>query len=291
VGIKPFVKSLAGAIGRMPGVSGLLRRPAVRRSLMAIPGAGRLISGAHRVPSWDRVHPFDQEHGTDTSGFVPVADLDRREQQATWAQSQPFASSQPSIIRAALRTLGALDSFTFIDLGCGKGRALVVASEFPYHEVVGVELSASLAKIARQNADLIKTRFPGRAPIRVVAGDAGQFSLPGGNIVLFLYNPFDESVVAKVARALEAALTDVRRTVYVVYYNPVAGHCFDACPVLRRHFAGTFPYAASELGYGPDAEDPVVVWHGGVVLAVNTSPANARIAIVEPRIRAKLAPA
>jgi hypothetical protein len=105
-----------------------------------------------------------------------------------------------------------------------------------------------------------------------------------------LYNPFGDEAIVKVVEAVHAALTDAQRTIYVVYYNPVAGHRLDASPQLRRHFAATLSYAADELGYGPDTEDPVVVWQGGVALAPIDSRANARIEIVDARYRVKLAP-
>ena len=96
--------------------------------------------------------------------------------------------------------------------------------------------------------------------------------------------------MAEVAGLVNAALRNALRTIYVVYYNPVAGHCFDASPLLRRHFAGTLPYAANELGYGPDTEDPIVVWQGGTALAPSDPRADARIEIVDPRHRVRLSP-
>ena len=115
-----------------------------------------------------------------------------------------------------------------------------------------------------------------------MVADVRRFPLPGGDLVLFLYNPFDEKVIAKVVEAVHDALGTAQRTVYVVYYNPVAGHCFDASPLLRRRFAGTLPYAADELGYGPDTDDPIVVWQGGTALAPIDTRANARIEITNP---------
>lgn len=289
--IRALLRPVAHWIRRLPGVSRVLLTPSVRRSLAALPGARYLFGDAVGGSPWERIHPFDLAHGTDTSGFVPVADLDQLEHEAAREQSQPYASSQPSIIRAVLRKLEPLDSFTFVDLGCGKGRPLLVASEFPFREIVGVELSGSLARIAERNAGLIRRRFPGRTRIRLVVADVRRFALPDGDLLLFLYNPFDEAVIAEVAHAIDAALAMTQRTVYVVYYNPVAGHCIDAVPQLRRRFAGTLPYAADELGYGPDAEDPVVIWQGGAALGPADAHANARIEIVAPRHRVRLTPA
>jgi hypothetical protein len=118
--------------------------------------------------------------------------------------------------------------------------------------------------------------------------DVGQFALPAGDLVLFLYNPFGDEVVSKVAAAVDAALAAADRTIYVVYYNPVVGHRFDALPRLRRHLASTIPYAAEELGYGPDAEDPIVVWQGGVALGPADARADAHIEVIHPRNRVRL---
>ncbi len=191
-------------------------------------------------------------------------------------------------MRSVLAVLPPLDSFTFVDLGCGKGRPLLVASEFPFCDIVGVELSLPLARAAQGNADLIAQRFSRRTQVRVVVGDAGRFALPAGNLVLFLYNPFGDEAVSRVAEAVSAAVVQERRTVYVVYYNPVFGHRFDASPQLHRYFAATLPYAEDELGYGPDTEDPVVVWQGGIALAPKDAGADADIKVVDPQYRVRL---
>jgi hypothetical protein len=279
------IKSLAGGIRRLPGARQLLRRLRLRDTLARLLGARYLNSGTALAP-WKRVHPYDVAHGTDTSGFVPVNDLDQLDSEAARAQAGPYGGSQPSILRTILAALPSTDSFTFVDLGCGKGRPLLVASEFPFRDIVGVELSAPLAKIAQQNARLIAECFSERRPIRVVVGDASAVALPAGNLILYLYNPFGEEAISRVADAVSAAVKQQGRTVYVVYYNPVFGHRFDVSPHLRRHFASTLPYAAEELGYGPDTEDPVVVWHGGIAFAPAEAGADARIEMVEPnRVR------
>src|SRR5215471_11844719 len=43
--------------------------------------------------------------------------------------------------------------FTFIDLGSGKGRVLLMASDYPFRRIVGVELLAALHHIAEQNIE------------------------------------------------------------------------------------------------------------------------------------------
>jgi SAM-dependent methyltransferase len=224
--------------------------------LAHIPGS-QLLYGS----GWDAAHPFDRIHGTDTSGFVssdhlPVGEPAR-------AHAICYAGSQPSVLRTALKALPPLGLCTFVDLGCGKGRPLLVASEFPFRDILGVELSPSLAEIARRNAAAIAQRFPQRTAIRVVVADASEFPLPAGDLVVFLYHPFGAELVAKVVAAVEAAVMTGHRAIYVVYYNPVAGHCFDSSPLLTRRFARMIPYAKDEISYGPDEFEPLIIWQGG----------------------------
>ena len=245
-----------GAIGRLPPVSALVRNPTVRGLLERFPSAQALYG-----TGWERIHPFDRAHGTDTSGVVSAENLPV-DGTAARDHAVCYAGSQPSVVRQALAACAPVEGFTFVDLGCGKGRALLVASEFPFRGILGVELSAPLARIASRNAALIAGRFPQRTAISVAVADASTLPLPSGNLLLFLYHPFGPELVARVGASVAAALAAEHRRIYVVYVNPVASHCFDASPMLYRRYARELPYAAEELGYGPDETGTVVIWQG-----------------------------
>ncbi|CAE6726067.1 hypothetical protein R69927_04662 [Paraburkholderia domus] len=279
--LKTTIKSFASAVGRLSVVSAIVDRPSVHGLLEKIPGSHILYGNG-----WDRLHPFDRRYGTDTSGYVPAEELLANE--SFRDDAFPYAGSQPSVLRLALAALPPVDSCTFLDLGCGKGRALLVASEFPFRDICGVELSPPLAEIARRNAAIIAQRYPQRTAVRLAVGDASTFPLPAGDLVLFLYNPFGAELIAKVVAGVEAALAADHRSVYIVYYNPVFGHCFDASPLLRRRFARVLPYAAEELGYGPDKDDALVIWQGGAAPSP-IAPADARIVVASSGTRALLA--
>jgi SAM-dependent methyltransferase len=271
------LKRLVSAVGRLSLVSSFIRRPLVRRLLKNVPGA-KLLYGS----GWDAVHPFDRSHGTHTSGFVSADQL--AAQEAAGAHAVFYAGSQPSVLREALKVVPSLETCTFVDLGCGKGRPLLVASEFPFRDILGVELSRDLAEVAERNAAIIAERFPDRTAIRIALGDASNFPIPSGDVVLFLYHPFAAELVVKVVRAVEAALTAESRSIYIVYYNPVAAQCFDASSLLTRCFARQIPYAEEELGYGPDESDAVIIWQGGTA-PPPLEAANARLVTVTSGFR------
>jgi SAM-dependent methyltransferase len=279
--VKSTLKQCIRALGDAPLLSPVLYHPGVRRVLQTLPGSHVLYSS-----EWNRKHPFDRFYGTDTSGFLFGEEFLTGHPAET--HGSPYAGVQPSVLRTVLATLPELETCTFIDLGCGKGRPMLIASEFPFRDIIGVELSPPLAEAGKKNAVLMAKKYPERARIRVEVGDATVFPVPAGDVVLFLYNSFDRELMLKVAEHVEGALrADSQRRVYVVYCNPASGDCFDASPLLTRRYAKTLPYAREEAGYAPDKEDAVIIWQGGNV-PPPTERADAEIVVVKDRWRALL---
>jgi SAM-dependent methyltransferase len=238
----------------LPVVRSIIHANIVRDKLRNAPVFRYLYRGF----GYESPHPFDRVHGTETSGFVSERELPRSAVAATdecyWGSA--YWGSQPSFVRAAIAALPAPQSFTFIDLGCGKGRALIVASEVGFQHIIGIELSPGLAEIGRKNARIIETKFPARTPISVQVGDASTFQFPSGNIVVYIYNPFGREVLTKVLAALEAAIVAERREVYLVYMYPSLLECIDASPGFKRYFETTVTFAPEEVGYG-DVSAPI----------------------------------
>ena len=259
-----------------PVVRAATRVPIVRRGMMAYHDR-RLTVG-----DWARTHPFDVEQGIETSGSVPgylIKD-----------DVSNYSGSQPSIVRHALGLIPDPERYALVDLGCGKGRVLAVASELPFQRVVGVEYSQTLARVAERNARILARRHPARTRIEVVVGDATSARLPDGPVVVFLYNPFGEESTRRLVAHLEHAMRAGDRELYVVYYNPAWGQALDASPLLRRWYADLVPYADEEIGYGPDAADTVVIWRDAAHADPPTAPgADRPLVVTIPGWRAALA--
>lgn len=235
------------------------------------------------------VHPFDKRYGIKTSGFLPGSVLRLADSDKKNTAHIGYLGVQPSIIRRALNLLPQHNNATFVDLGCGKGRALAVASEFPFRSVIGVELSPELVRVARKNAQVMAQNVPEQASITVVKSNALDYALPGGDLVIFLYNPFGEHLIRELLVKIETALLqDV--SVWVLYINPVWGHFFDASPVLSRIYAESVPYDPSEIGFGPDSSDVVVIWQDAKRASLDAAKgADRRIVVTDFGRRAELA--
>jgi SAM-dependent methyltransferase len=261
-----------------------LNRPAVRRALEGKPGAHLLYPRG-----WNRRHPFDRRYGTDTSGTVAIEQL----------TSTPllrehgvfYFGSQPSIARAGLNALPPVNGFTFVDIGCGKGRIVLVATEYPFARIVGVDISNDLLDVARRNAEIVRRREPSRPAVEFIQADATTFGFPAGDLVVYMYHPFDAPLMEKVVAQLERAIAQQPRRVYVVYCNPVAGRCYDASPHFTRYFAETVAYSDEDLGVGHDVADSLVIWQAGTLPSpASTSASAVDIIVTPPRRRAVLQP-
>ena len=180
---------------------------------------------------------FDRRFGTETSGSVETTDLGIADA-ATQSRAIRYLPSPAPVTRWMLRNAGIDPAqYSFVDMGCGKGRVLLLASELPFRKVLGVDISAGLCAIARRNASVFK---PGsRSNIEVLNADATQLDLPDTNLLIHMYHPFDPELTIRVFERLGGALKQTPRKVVVAYllYTaavPAVEAAFERIPWLRR---------------------------------------------------------
>src|SRR5271166_1783309 len=106
----------------------------------------------------------------------------------------PYQPTDPALFHEmldALKAAAALDfrEFTFLDLGSGKGRTLLMAADYPFRRIVGVELLPTLHQIAQENLHRYHNQSQRCFTVETICGDATEFAFPAEAIVLFLFNP------------------------------------------------------------------------------------------------------
>jgi hypothetical protein len=116
--------------------------------------------------------------------------------------------------------------YTFVDLGSGKGRTLLMASDYPFRRIVGVELLSALNRIAQENISKYRADSQQCFDLQTLCADAGEFELPQEPLVLFFFNPFPESVLIRVSERIEASMASAPKSVYILYHNPLLEHVF-----------------------------------------------------------------
>ncbi|MBD5633923.1 MAG: class I SAM-dependent methyltransferase [Candidatus Eremiobacteraeota bacterium] len=169
---------------------------------------------------------FDADHRVVTEALLFLGDLDP---EAIGANIEHATHYEPTPVGELERLLAhvpfPLDRATFVDLGAGMGRALFAAARYPFRQIVGVEISPALAAIARDNLAVLDISEFACRDIRIVRGDASTFRFPKGDLIAYLYNPFDAMLVAKVI----ATLARGRRTnLALLYHTPVERDVVEA---------------------------------------------------------------
>ncbi len=163
------------------------------------------------------------------------------------ALQSPYQPTEPALFHEMmdeLRQCTGLNfaDFTFLDLGSGKGRTLLMASDYPFEKIIGVELLPSLHAIARENLACYKCESQKCFTIESVCADATSFPLPPQPLVVYLFNPFPESGLRYFLANLNRSLHERRQTVYALYHNPLLENALLESDVLVK-IAGTHQYS------------------------------------------------
>lgn len=113
----------------------------------------------------------------------------------------------------------------FLDIGCGKGRALCVAAHHGINKLTGLDFAKALCETAKQNLAITKQQFPHIA-YNIINNDAFYFDIPADVDYIFLFNPFDEIIMSAVVKNICKSQQKNPRKITVVYVNPLHKELF-----------------------------------------------------------------
>jgi SAM-dependent methyltransferase len=187
-------------------------------------------------------HPFDLEFGVRTSGLVAGRHLCSGHKHDRY--NTAYYGVAPSVFRALIvgwrRSWPAapIDEYSFIDFGAGMGRAVLLAAELPFREVVGVELNPALARIARKNVARWRALGRARAPVRILCRDAVELRFPPGPCVAFLFNPFGAPVMRRLLAVMAESFSGRPGQLDILYANNEQESVLKRRPGFSRLFAG-----------------------------------------------------
>lgn len=187
-------------------------------------------------------HPFDVEYGVQTSGLIPGRLL--KTGHVHDRHSTAYFGVSPSVFRALIKRwqrskpMAPIDQFTFIDIGAGMGRAVLLASESRFLKVVGVELNPNLAEVAGRNVARWKKANRALADAEVICGDALSVRLPASPCLAFLFNPFGETVMRRLLKGIAKAFADRPGQLDLLYVNNEQERIIEAEPGFVRLYLG-----------------------------------------------------
>lgn len=161
---------------------------------------------------------FDRKHGVETSGPVSAFKLDIPDGEVKGIHH--YEPTPAPAIRAMLKAVPIQhEQFTFVDYGSGKGRVLLLAADYPYKKIIGVEFSRNLHEVAVRNLGIWKSPSQRCFQVESVCEDARQFVLPDGPIVLFFFTPFRSPVSDQVIANIRESLAARPRPIRIIHYG------------------------------------------------------------------------
>lgn len=166
---------------------------------------------------------FDEANGTLTGGVEEIFDL-----RIVGGNARHGLSHIATDPAAFLGLIGKLDidfaSHTFIDLGSGRGRALLLATSLPFRRIIGVEFASEFHESAKHNLVAFAANGGDISRISLIMDDAAAYSFPNEPLVIYMFNPFSSRIVRQVAENALASWRGMRRPIKIFYMNPLHLH-------------------------------------------------------------------
>ena len=161
-------------------------------------------------------YTFDYKYGTQTRKRVDCDELETSSSNKDSASRYQATKERP--FRKLMEVIELPQGSVFVDVGCGKGKVLLMASQYGFDRVVGIEFSPPLCEIARQNIETFKKNRKSETKIEVYEGDVLEYPFQHDENVWFLYNPFDGSVLGEFYKNLRRELEEYPREIYFIYH-------------------------------------------------------------------------
>lgn len=181
---------------------------------------------------FDRRHNIDTRSDWDPSWLARIAS-------PNWRHGIGYAPVPADDLMTIIAGLGIeYQRYVFVDLGAGKGRAVLLASHFPFRQIVGVEYSPALADVMKANIASYRNPQQRCSKLIGVLQDATQYELPQEDLVLFFHHPFDAVVFREIRNRIEQSLASYPRRILVIYYDPQCEAVFHESSSFRLRDRG-----------------------------------------------------
>ena len=126
------------------------------------------------------------------------------------------AESGGPYLDTVLDYLDITKSDSILDIGCGKGGALITLSRHPFRRIAGVDISKDLLETARTNFSKLKIKN-----IHLYQSDASKFQKLEEYNYIYMFNPFPCNIMKNVITNINQSLKSNPRKIIIIYNNPV----------------------------------------------------------------------
>ena len=176
---------------------------------------------------------FDNKYGTQTVDILNHFDL--REYETVSKDrldncTRYFPSPVGTVVDAleAMKKHGiAYEDRVFIDIGSGMGRNLLIASEYPFKKIIGIEISNYLHQIAEKNIVRYQTDTQKCKDFALYDIDALEFAFPQENLVFYFWEPFNETISNPFVEKLHKFSTETGKHITLIF-------CEEPFPAVKK---------------------------------------------------------
>jgi SAM-dependent methyltransferase len=177
------------------------------------------------------VYDRDRLDRTPTGAEIPLRDLHVVGENR--AHGRDYRPTPRRLVEWALSCLpGPLDDATFLDIGSGRGRTLFEAARWPFRRIVGIEFAEELHEDAELNLRHWPRGLMRCRDVDLILADAIETPLPDGELVVWIFDPFSERLMTRMAARLAEHARRWKVTLILVDpRNPMA---FRESPTFRE---------------------------------------------------------
>ncbi len=172
-------------------------------------------------------YSFDLRYGTKTMSWESLEILDV--ESSNIHRGIDYHPTRARPFRKLMKKLNLPSSGVFVDFGSGKGKCLLLAIEWGFQKVVGLEFSNKLSEIAKENIGIYQKKTDRKSQIDLVVTDVMDYKIKDDENIFYFFNPFDDIVFGKVLNNIKKSLDTKHRKIWLIYYNPLCHDVFEKC--------------------------------------------------------------
>jgi hypothetical protein len=169
-----------------------------------------------------------------TKGQVPLSGL--RVRGNNRASGHDYKPTPYLIFKWALAAIEDEDigRLSFVDYGAGKGRVMLLAAQYPFTAVGGIEFAAELHDNATMNiAQFPRSRMKCRN-VECALDDVVDIKTLDGEAVHYFFNPFAPEIFAEVLKGIVASYHNRPRRLYVILVDMEADELMHKTGVFQE---------------------------------------------------------
>ncbi len=168
---------------------------------------------------------FDIRYGINTAGVIQLDNLEIDSKNKNNGVRYEPTKAKP--FRKLIKIINLPKESTFIDFGCGKGKVLIMASEYGFKKIIGIEFSPQLYNDAHKNMDIYKKRRDHNSQIEIIEDDVVNYEIKDDDAIFFFFNPFNETVMSKILKNITDSIKRNNRKIWLIYHNTKCCEIFD----------------------------------------------------------------